>query len=394
MTLRLQLAFVASAWVAFSRAWPCAEDQSTSWGNSSDELKAPSWPAECLITLDLTEASNMIDFSAFFDVSPDNLLKWNCFVDGQDADLEQGTTICLAADDREDAEKEHEAITITLLSVISNPATSGSPDATGSLPEHKGLPNPPHAFIHGRAIQPPPIHDPNATEPVDIFISPTEISDSVSHSTTSITPNSVSKSATTANPFAPNPTETWNPTKFDGPCDSTTGRPLDCRASTDCKADWEQPVCKAGECTCLPVPCSTTASCVQQQGCREHDQTPVCVKRPDIMPDVEGLCQCEPKVTGCILQTDPHLFCDSAINCDQDEKVYSLWTEHGQCKDSDLDGFCSCETVDCDFKDGEGDHEYCESRTSCRVGEVKCKLKYLRTGGYCTCALDPYTPAE
>lgn len=192
------------------------------------------------------------------------------------------------------------------------------------------------------------------------------------------------------------PSYTWNP--FDSQCDNMTGKAEDCRATTECDASkHEYPVCRHGECVCRQVTCSTSSECSKARICREDDHDAVCQPEPDL-PDVEGLCACEPRVVGCGSEANPHTFCSERLDCTINKRIFSLWSEFGQCTKREAAGECECQTVQCPFdNDGTKGDDFCKLRVTCpEEAEVACKIQWLAPpndlGGYCTCAAGPHEP--
>jgi hypothetical protein len=89
--------FAASAWAAITSAGPCASDQATSWSLLTPDLRAPSWPFECLHVYELPCDITLGDLGADQGVSTDDLLAWNCFNRDQIGELDQGTEVCVYA---------------------------------------------------------------------------------------------------------------------------------------------------------------------------------------------------------------------------------------------------------------------------------------------------------
>lgn len=189
---------------------------------------------------------------------------------------------------------------------------------------------------------------------------------------------------------------TWNP--FDGGCDAASEKPEDCRATTNCDTDnGEYPICRHGECVCRQTTCAKDSDCAEESICREDDHYAVCMPDP-YKPDVKGLCACKPLVVGCGNQENPQTYCSDQLDCTINKRVFSLWSEFGQCLTGHPEGQCICQTIQCPFdNNGTRGDEYCKEYMTCpEEAEVACKVQWLAPpndlGGYCTCAAGPYEP--
>ena len=192
------------------------------------------------------------------------------------------------------------------------------------------------------------------------------------------------------------PGYTWNP--FDAKCDAMSEKAEDCRATTSCDTSKGlHPVCRHGECVCRQVTCATNMDCEQERICREDDHVGVCRPEPGL-PDVKGLCKCKPLVIGCGEKENSQTWCSDQIDCTINKRIFSLWSEFGQCTKRDPEGQCECQTVQCPFdKDGTTGDDFCKERITCpEKAEVACKIQWLAApndmGGYCTCAANAYEP--
>lgn len=293
----------------------CADDQATDWESTVPVFKTPSAPWNCHSIYTATVQQSLDDVRREFEITPYELLSWNCFLTNKGELLDAGDKICINA----------------------------------SLPEV-------------------------ATSTINDLAVRTGL--------------------------APQATTSW-PSFFTEACDAFSDAAEDCRVTKQCDASKrEYPTCVNGTCECKAVPCSKTSECEphnQCPQCRSDDEEFVCLPEPNLYPKFDGICQCRPKVTGCMLEGDEkHLFCSERLDCT--EPHFSLFPEFAQCVMNRPDsghrrqGQCECQSVDCQFVAGKGDDDFCMERVDCTgKGEPVCSIKYGpeepgQMGGYCTCS--------
>lgn len=242
------------------------------------------------------------------------------------------------------------------------------------------------------------LHDSSATSGEHSDVSSTSTAADLSLQspdwTTSTTRGSLASSTESTSASAA--TFTWQP--FDAKCDAGSEKAEDCRASIECDASsGEYPVCRQGECVCRQVTCSADADCTEEGICREDDHYAICLPEPKL-PDVSGLCSCKPLIVGCGNRENGQTFCSDQLDCTINKRVFSLWSEFGQCMKGHPEGQCKCQTVLCPFdSNGTKGDDFCKNFVTCPEGaEVACKIQWLGPpndlGGYCTCAAGPYEP--
>ena len=404
MHFQLYLAFAASAWAALTCADPCASDQATAWSLLTPGMKAPSWPFECLHVYELPDNTTLENLSADQDVSAEDLLTWNCFYRCQGGELEQGTEICIDAILEEPPQNPHyplpeiskvlgSTLSRTVVTLSPLPASSGRIHSIPGLSvaasrQTLGSNLLQQSFrLHNRLDGAEPA---SSNENNDWDIVSTGLSSTWS-TTTALMTSSESATGTLSQPSS---SATY--TRFTEACNVLSDKAEDCRATTECDASlMEYPVCSRDKCVCRTVPCSTSYDCDGEQVCRDDDHDAFCNLDQNIVPDVKGLCECKPKITGCGNKQDPQLFCSEQLDCTLSGHIFSPWKEFGQCTKGHPEGQCRCQTVLCPYDpEDTQDDEFCKTRISCPDDTaVACKVRYLSSSGprgYCTCAKNEF----
>ncbi|KAL7941580.1 hypothetical protein V8C42DRAFT_334121 [Trichoderma barbatum] len=181
---------------------------------------------------------------------------------------------------------------------------------------------------------------------------------------------------------------------FTDVCDSNTDMAEDCRVTLSCDTGRGlYPTCERRKCQCLAKECFRRSMCPSLGQCRDFDEH-VCVRDAN-GDEALGTCGCEPRVTSCHLEENPHHYCAAGSNCTG--KHFSLYPEFPHCSTGDSRypfGRCECRHFDCSRTGGERDYEMCKDLIDCDSNPLGsrpcCSLKYGDEGkdkedGYCTC---------
>ncbi|KAI9166650.1 Peroxisomal biogenesis factor-like protein [Paramyrothecium foliicola] len=179
-------------------------------------------------------------------------------------------------------------------------------------------------------------------------------------------------------------------------CDAGHEGAEDCRITLQCDKSLQQyPTCVEGACICAAISCSKEEACEMLHQCRDDDEHPKCMPEPYAFPDVEGICECTARSTGCLYAEEPRDFCHGEVRCT--EKGFSAYPEFPRCVSADAGltyprGRCDCQPVFCRTGgerlegEGEGDGEgACADLVVCGGG-AKPRCASMEGGdGYCTC---------
>lgn len=174
----------------------------------------------------------------------------------------------------------------------------------------------------------------------------------------------------------------------------------DCRAhlASNCtRKAYSYPTCAGGECVCRANTCARAADCTKNRQCFD-DEEARCKEQPPGSPNSPGVCECVPRVDGCMSRPRPHEFCDGEIDC-SNERHRDIYPLFAQCVTEDPwrsypRGRCMCRRVDCTYAhDEKEDNLSCLDLIWCHNGTNKvphCNGKYdgNKNGpddGYCLC---------
>lgn len=422
----------------------CASDQATSWeavsgdGDGSDgdgggdgkgkELKDPSWPFVCTMLYKWERGDTLAGVLELVAREAYEVFVWNCFLGWEaevDFDIGAGAAprqICVEAEVPEEEDRRSDVSGfvppgITEVPTLS-PTSSSSASASSWALSSSG--------VKGGSV----------------IVTTITLSDEVLLGRRDGSSNDgefeyVMTAAAATQSTSPSWGKAWTP--FDKPCDAAGRGATNCAAAAaaaaatvPCDPDLrELPVCEDGKCVCKTIPCRHEAGACDAyaDACRRGEQEIACVAGGQAFPDLEGVCACRARETGCLREDGGgggedgedgegwgDRFCSGVLDCG--EEGFAPYVEYGQCvgglggEDAGGGGSrgrgrdrgrCVCKVVECPYRDGRGDDSVCEKKLACgEEGEgggeegvvaavPECHLKYLDAGadpdrrGYCIC---------